>query len=250
MSDSTGNNPYGGEPGEPSRQQPPAYPPPQQNPYGQPPTSPPTDQPASQPEPPASQPEQPFGQPAPQQGYGQPQYGQPQYGQPQYGTPAPPSGYGNPTGPDPDKRPTTVTIAAVVTMVLSGITLAILVIGTAALGIARDEVVDQLEGEPGLEGIDPSQIVSVLFVVFGAFIVWCLIAIVLAIFAMRRSNGARIGLVVSSALTAALSLLAITSGTSIITLVAAIAVIVCLFAGGASQWYSRKSGSYGSGPVA
>ncbi len=245
MSDSTGNNPYGGEPGEPSRQQPPAYPPPQQNPYGQPPTSPPTDQPASQPEPPASQPEQPFGQPAPQQGYGQPQYGQPQYG-----TPAPPYGYGNPTGPDPDKRPTTVTIAAVVTMVLSGITLAILVIGTAALGIARDEVVDQLEGEPGLEGIDPSQIVSVLFVVFGAFIVWCLIAIVLAIFAMRRSNGARIGLVVSSALTAALSLLAITSGTSIITLVAAIAVIVCLFAGGASQWYSRKSGSYGSGPVA
>ena len=63
--------------------------------------------------------------------------------------------------------------------------------------------------------------VTVVFVVFGAFIVWCIAAMVLAVFAMRRSNGARIGLVVSAALAAILSLLAIASGVSVISLLGA-----------------------------
>ena len=235
MSDSTGNPPPDGPP----QQQPPAYPPPQQNPYGQPP-GPSQDQP----EPPAQQPrqpEQPFGQP-PQQGYGQPP--QQGYGQPQYG-------YGA-SYADPDKRPATVTVAGWVTIVLSSLVLVLLALGMVALGVAREEVVDQMRGEPGLGDIDPNDLVSVLFVVFGAFLVWCALAIVLAIFTLRRSNGARIGLLVSAALSATLSLLAIASGTSIITLVGSVAVIICLFAGGASAWFSRSSGgpSHGSGPVA
>ena len=245
MSDSTGNPPPDGQP---PQQQPPAYPPPQQNPYGQPPG-----QPQDQPEPPAQQPrqpEQPFGQPPQQQGYGQPQYGQPQYGQPQYGQPQY-GGYGAPYG-DPDKRPTTVTAAGWITIVLSGLVLVVLALGMIALGVAREEVVDQMRGEPGLGDIDPNDLVSVLFVVFGAFLVWCALAIVLAIFTLRRSNGARIGLLVSAALSATLSLLAIASGTSIITLVASVAVIICLFAGGASAWFSRtpSGAGHGSGPVA
>jgi hypothetical protein len=253
MSDSTGNPPPDGQP---PQQQPPAYPPPQQNPHGQPPG-----QPQDQPEPPAQQPrqpEQPFGQPPqqgygqpPQQGYGQPQYGQPQYGQPQHGQPQ----YGQPQYggyADPDKRPATVTAAGWITIVLSGLVLVVLALGMVALGVAREEVVDQMRGEPGLGDIDPNDLVSVLFVVFGAFLVWCALAIVLAIFTLRRSNGARIGLLVSAALSATLSLLAIASGTSIITLVASVAVIICLFAGGASAWFSRTPGgpAHGSGPVA
>ena len=255
MSDSTGNPPPDGPP----QQQPPAYPPPQQNPYGQPP-GPSQDQP----EPPAQQPrqpEQPFGQPPqgqpqygqpPQQGYGQPQYGQPAYGQPaQQGYGQPQYGYGA-SYADPDKRPATVTVAGWVTIVLSSLVLVLLALGMVALGVAREEVVDQMRGEPGLGEIDPNDLVSVLFVVFGAFLVWCALAIVLAVFTLRRSNGARIGLLVSAALSATLSLLAIASGTSIITLVGSVAVIICLFAGGASAWFSRSSGgpSHGSGPVA
>ena len=209
----------------------------------------PAQEPAQQP---PGQPAQPFGQPQygqPPQDYGQPQgYGQPQYGQPQYGQ----QGYGQPPAygqavHDPDKRPTTVTVAGVITLVLSGLVLMLLVLGLAALAVARDEVVDQMRGEPGLGDIDPNDIVSVLFVVFGAFIVWCIVAMVLAVFAMRRSNAARIGLVVSSALAATLSLLAITSGVSAIALIGCITVIVCLFAGGASQWYRRTAGSPGPG---
>lgn len=228
MSDPTGNGPQDDQP----QQQPPAYPPPQQNPYGQPPQQPPAPQ----------QPAQPFGQPpqdyGQQQGYGQPGYGQPAYGQPGYG-----QGYA-----DPDKRPTTVLVAGVITLVLSGLVLVLLVLGMAALAVARDEVVDEMRRQSdNLGDIDPNDVVSVLFVVFGAFIVWCIVAMVLAVFAMRRSNAARIGLVVSSALAATLSLIAIASGTSAVTLIGCIAVIVCLFAGGASQWYKGKDGAPGPG---
>ncbi len=239
MSDSTGNGPPDGQ------QQPPAYPPPQQNPYGQPPQ-----QPAQPPQQPA-QPQQPFGQPQ----YGQPQYGQPQYGQPPqehgqpgYGQPAygQQPGYGQPYQ-DPEKRPATVVAAGVITLVLSGIVLVGLALVLVAFGFARDQLVDELRGEPGLGDIDPDDIVSLIFVVFGAFAVWCIAAMVLAVFAMRRSNGARIGLVVSSALTAALSLLAIMSGASAITLIGSVAVIVCLFTGGARQWYGGQGPDAGRG---
>jgi len=234
MSDPTGNGPQDDQP----QQQPPAYPPPQQNPYGQPPQqSPAPHQPA--------QPAQPFGQPQ----YGQPpqDHGQQQgYGQPAYGQPP---AYGQ-TYRDPDKRPTTVTVAGIITLVLSGLVLVLLVLGLVALGVARDEVVAEMRDQSGLGDIDPNDIVSVLFFVFGAFIVWCIVAMVLAVFAMRRSNGARIGLVVSAGLAAALSLLAIASVTSAISLIGSVAVIVCLFAGGASQWYKGTNASSGHSGIA
>lgn len=243
MSDATGNGPQDDQPQQQPQQQPPAYPPPQQNPYGQPPQQP-------APQQPAQQPAQPFGQPQygqPPQAYGQQQgYGQPAYGQQ--------SGYGQDFR-DPDKRPTTVTVAGVVTLVLSGLVLALMAILMAFLAVAREQFTDEMRGQPGFEDFNPDDVANAALVVFGAFILWCIVAMVLAVFAMRRSNGARIGLVVSSALSAILSLIAITSGMSAITLIGSIVVIACLFAGGASQWYQGKSGSpdHGSGirpPVA
>lgn len=235
MSDSSGNRPYGSDGADSgSSQQPPAYPPPQQNPFGQPPP-PPSQQPhPASDQPQSTPPPQPFGQPQ----YGQ--HGQPAYAQPSYGQPA----------VDPDKRPTTVTAAAIITIALSGIVFVLLALGLVALGVARDDVVEQMSGEPALGDIDPNDLVTVLFVVFAAFLVWCLLAIVLAVFALRRSPGARIGLVVSSALAATLSLLGISSGTSLVTLVGAIAVIVLLFTGGAGAWYSRGRGGQGRGGLA
>lgn len=222
MSDPTGNTP---EDGDRSRdQQPPPYPSPQQNPYGQPP--------GAYGQPPQAQPEPP-------PTHEQPQYGQPAYGQPAYG------GYG-PTGTDPDKRPSTVTAAGVITLVLSGITLVLLLVTLLGLGVlAREDLVEQLGDDPALQNIDTDTVLAVLRVVFGVFIVWSAIAMVLAVLAMRRSNAARIGLVVSSALTALLSLFAIMSGASAVTLIGAVAVIVCLFTGGAGPWYARSGGGAG-----
>jgi len=57
---------------------------------------------------------------------------------------------------------------------------------------------------------------------------------------LRRSNAARITLVVSSAVTAVISLFGIGSGVSAVTLLAAVAVIVLLFVGGANDWFKGK----------
>lgn len=185
---------------------------------------------------------------APPPPYGQPPYGQPGYGQQGYGQPGPGQGYG-----DSDKRPATVTAAGVITLITAGLSLLLFVMALLAFLVARDAMLEQLEATSGLpEGINPSDIIAVMVVVMVVLALWCLIAMVLAVFAMRRSNGARIGLVVSAALSALVSLLGITSGVSLVSLLASIAVIVCLFVGGASDWFARRSGAGrgGASPVA
>jgi len=192
---------------------------PPQNPYGQPPTGDPYGQPA--------QPAQaPYGQPA----YGQP--AQPAYGQPGYAAPG-----------DPDKRPGTVTAAGIITIVCSGLSLLLYAFILVALLVAKDSVLDEIESQPGFEdaGISANDALGVVVAFVGVFAIWCLIATILGFMVLRRSNAARITLVISSAITALLSLLAIGSGISAITLIAAIATIVLLFTGGAGDWFARRN---------
>lgn len=201
---------------------------PPQNPYGQPAAGDPYGQPA-QPAPPA------YGQPA-QPAYGQP--AQPAYGQPAYGQP----GYAAPGG-DPDKRPGTVTAAGIITIVFSGLSLLLFGFILVALLVAKDSVLDEIEKQPGFEdaGISANDALGVVVAFVGVFAIWCLIATILGFMVLRRSNAARITLVISSAITALLSLLAIGSGISAITLIAAIATIVLLFTGGAGDWFARRN---------
>jgi hypothetical protein len=254
MSDTTGNDPRDDRPAEGGeQQQPPAYPPPQnpygqpQQPFGAPPASPsPYGQP-SQPSQP-SQPEQPppsYSQQYGQQPYGQSSYSQ-QYAQQGYGQPAY-GGYGQPTS---DRRPATVTAAGVITLVMSGLLAALFALVLVGMAVARDDIVQELRNQQDLAGFDPNDLISVLYVMLAAFLVWCIIAMVLAIFAMRRSNGARIGLVVSAALAGLLSLISITSIVTIIPLGACVTTIVCLFAGGAGRWYSGQDGAPGHSGLA
>jgi hypothetical protein len=237
MSDSNsgdqGGSPYG--------------PPPHQNPYGQPanpygeqparPQNPYGEQPAQQQSPYGEQPPQqqtPYGQPAQPPPYGQQPapYGQPAYGQPGYP-------YG---GPASDERPGSVTAAAVITLVFSGLSLLLYAFILIALIVARDEVMDAITQEPDFEdlGISADSAFGAIVAFVAVFLVWCLIACILAALVLRRSNAARITLVVSSAMTAVFSLLSITSIVSVVTLLAGIAVIVLLFVGGANDWFKRK----------
>lgn len=206
--------------------------------------TPPGDTPAGGPPPPQN----PYGQPAGQDPYGQPPaapaYGQPAYGQPsaygqQPGYGAPPPAYAG----DPDKRPGTVTAAGILTIIFAGLSLLLYGILLVALLVARGDVLDEIENSPGFEdaGISANDALGVVVGIVGVFAVWCLIALILGFMVLRRSNGARITLVISAAMTALLSLLAIGSGVSALTLIAAIAVIVLLFTGGAGDWFKRKN---------
>jgi hypothetical protein len=171
--------------------------------------------------------------------YGHTPYHQNPYGTPTYGMP----GYGAPLR-DPDARPGTVLAAGIVTLVTSGLVLLLLLVSTAFLVAAREDFLggfrDGFRDSSGLDAGSPETWFSVLLVVLVVFIVWCVAAIVLAILALRRSNAARIGLVVSSGVTAAFSLVGITSGVSVVTLAASVAVIVLLFTGGAGDWFRRE----------
>ncbi|HET8961511.1 hypothetical protein [Nocardioides sp.] len=219
-------NPYG-QPTDPHGQPPPQQSPygeapQQQSPYGEGPQQSPQGQPA---QPPAYGPPPTYGQPAP---YGQ----QPGYGQPGYP-------YG---GPASDKRPGTVTAASVITLIFSGLSLLLFAFGLIGLVVAKADVLSAFTEEPEFEdlGISADAAFGGLVAIFGVFLVWCLIACILAVLVLRRSNAARITLVVSASVTAVLSLLGIGSGVSAIFLLAGVAVIVLLFVGGANDWFKGK----------
>jgi hypothetical protein len=190
----------------------------------------------------------PYGQPDPY-GQGNPYGQQPAgpsypYGQQPYG--ATPQATG-------DRRPGTVTAAAWLTIVLSGITAMIFGFTGLALLVARDQVITEMERVPEFQdaNIDADAAVGVLVAVMVGLVVWSLIAIVLAVLVLRRSNVARILLVISCAAVAVFALLSVASGVTIVPLVAAIATVVLLFTGGATEWFRRvpTSGGYPGGPT-
>lgn len=187
-----------------------------------------------------SDPQNPYGQPDP---YGQQSpYGQqnPYEQQNPYGQPTG-YGYGQPA---PERRPGTVTAAGVTTIILSALVALLFAFLTAGLLVARDQIATEIDrelaGQAGLEGFSADDVTSIGIVVCLVFLVWSVAGIVLAVLAMRRAGWARVLLVVSSAITAVLSLLLIGSLISVVWLIASIAVIVLLFTGGANQWYAAK----------
>lgn len=171
----------------------------------------------------------PYGQPAQGSPYGQQPYGSQPYGQQPHGAPAGNAG----------KRPTTVTVAAWVSIVFSALVGALFGLLGLALLVARDQAIDEIRKSPDYQNLDfdVDQAYGVAVVLMFGMLVWCLIAIVLAVFVLRRSNVARILLTISSAVTAVLSLLGIGGGIPVITLIAAVAVIVLLYVGGAGPWF-------------
>ncbi len=229
-------------PGQPAYGQPPAYGQYGQPAYGQPAYGQPTyGQPAY------GQPT--YGQPT----YGQPAYGQPAYGQPTYGDP----GYGQAPGwgsspgaeRDPDKRPTTVTVACVLTWVGGGLMAAAMLIAVLLLAGAPDAVVDELRAELNLSR---GEVMTLAWSITLIFFVWSLASVILAVLAFRRSQVGRILLAASSVMTALLSLISILSGVSAVPLLLAGVTTVLLFVGGANDWYARRSSGaagYGGAPA-
>ena len=180
-------------------------------------------------------PPSPYGQPQQPSPYGQPGYGQPGYGQSPYGQyPQQPAGAPQ---RDADRRPGTVLAAGIVTIVMSGLVL----LGSGFVALAalatREDFAEGFNDSAGLD-VSHDSLVTAVVVVCVVLCLWSAVAIVLGVLAMRRSQAARITLVVSAAVTALASLLGLPLGA--VTLVAAIAVIVLLFVGGAGAGYARR----------
>ena len=70
---------------------------------------------------------------------------------------------------------------------------------------------------------------------------WALVAVLLAVLVLRRSNIARILLVISSAGCILAGLIGVLAIVPVLWLIAAIVVIVLLFTGGANPWFSSPA---------
>lgn len=149
---------------------------------------------------------------------------------------------------DPDRRPGTVTAACVTTLVFAGLTLLLFVVTLLGMLAARDEFIDVIQRDPAFAetGIDVADAFGVVIGVVGLLALWCVVACVLAVLALRRSAGGRIALAVSAGLSAAVSLVAALGAIvpGVVTL-ASVAVVVLLFTGGANDWYARRGGGAG-----
>lgn len=192
-----------------------------------------------------------YGQPA----YAQPSpYGQPapQPGQPWGGPPQPTNPYGLPTTKPP--RPGTVIAAAVTTFVFAGLSTVFLVIGGLFALFGAAMLVGADDGTE-VEGLGDGLGMAVGFVAFVllGFAVISGAAVVLAVYVLKGSSGARIGLVVMSSLSGVVSVIgmlgAVVDGTdpataffSLVWAVASFATVVLLFTGGANAWFAAGGG--------
>jgi hypothetical protein len=150
----------------------------------------------------------------------------------------------------------TVTVAAVLTWLFAGLATAGYLAVVALLLADRTQLIDRVTTDPQFRGLNitGNELVAALWVMSAIIILWAVIAMVLAFLAFRGHNWARITLAVSCGFTILFSLLGITSGISLVTLIAAIVVLVLLFTGGAGAWfrpqpsYPSVPGGYGSAP--
>jgi hypothetical protein len=198
----------------------PGTPPPASRPFGEPP--------AAQ-QHPGGPPASPYGQPYPQtHPQAQPYASQQPGAWPQH-QPAP-------------ARPGAMVAAFVITVVTAGGLLGLSVLWLAIAGLSPDflmSLLEQQQPELVADGLTLEQLRTTVFAVAGAFVVWCLVALVLAGFAMARRAWARRGLMVSAAFSAAACFaLVLNAPLVLIPAAAAVATVVCLRRVEVRRWFS------------
>ena len=144
----------------------------------------------------------------------------------------------------PTGRPPRVTAAVVITIVASTITLAGLLLSLAFLVGSREtflvEIEAQMAGNSTYDDIAADAVATVALVFLVLLAIWCVAAIGLAIATLRGSNGARITLVVSAALSALVSLLGIVVIVPLLLTAASITTVVLLLGNDAAEWCARR----------
>lgn len=169
----------------------------------------------------------PYGQP--QQPYGQPQYGQAPYGQHPYGQPQPPA-YAA-----PQKRPSAVLWAALLTWIFAGFSLissvfavVVLMSGPGQVQGEIDRLVSDLEAQGGGQEITSDMLVATTMLVGVVMAVFCLVACLAAGLLMARRTQGSVLLMITSAFCTGFCLLGAFAGGGVVLLVPAIAAAVVL----------------------
>lgn len=175
----------------------------------------------------------------------------PQYQQPYgggaggYGYPPAPGGYGD-YAPHLE-RPGTVTAGAVIAIVLSGISALAGLASLIGVIAAWDSMVDEFRSDPDQYELSMDQIDQIADAQAGVIIfvaIWAAIAVlgvIVGILTIKGRNWARITLTVFASISLVIGLLLITSVVSGLWVLGSIACIICLFIGGANDWFRYQS---------
>lgn len=142
-------------------------------------------------------------------------------------------------------RPGAMVAAFVITVVTAGGLLALSLLWLAIAGLSPEFLRSALEQQqPDLfdEGLTFGELRSTLLAYAVSFVVWCLVALTLAGFAMARRDWARRGLMVIAAFSAGGCLVFVTSTPLVvIPAAAALATVLCLRRIEVRQWFSAPS---------
>ena len=143
-------------------------------------------------------------------------------------------------------RPSQVTTACVVALASTAVALAGVAVSLLLLLTSRDSLVAEIDKEltsASYDAFTADTLASVMLVFFAVLLVWGVVAVFLAVATMRRSNTARIALIVSSLLSALVSLLGVLVVVPLLFTVAAIVTTVLLLSPASRAWFAAGSGS-------
>ena len=141
-------------------------------------------------------------------------------------------------------RPAAMVAAFVITVVMAGGLLTLSLLWVAIASLSPEFLRSVLEQQPDMfdDGLTFDQVRDTVIAFASAFIVWCLVALVLAGFAMARRDWARRGLMIIAAFSAGGCLFfAFDAPLVILPAMAAMATVVCLRRVEVRRWFSPQS---------
>lgn len=141
-------------------------------------------------------------------------------------------------------RPAAMVAAFVITVVTAGGLLTLSLLWVAIASLSPEFLRSVLEQQPGMfdEGLTFDQVRDTVIAFASAFIVWCVVALVLAGFAMARRDWARRGLMIIAAFSAGGCLFfVLDTPLAVLPAMAAVATVVCLRRVEVRRWFSLQS---------
>ncbi len=145
----------------------------------------------------------------------------------------------------PTRRPPAVTIACVLTWLAGGFTALGMVLTGVLLAVDPDAMIAEMHRQnPELarQGVPDGALVGVSLALVAAIVVWCVAAVVLGVLAFRGVPWARVVLIISAAVAAAVSLLGAAMGAFLLalTLIASVVTIALLVRPETQLWFRAR----------